>query len=81
MENVSKSISISKEIDERLRSVARETGQTKNSLIQQALREFIENREILAIEKELQAKARALGIQTEDDVVDLIHDYRKNKNR
>lgn len=81
MENVSKSISISKDIDERLRSVARETGQTKNSLIQQALREFIENREILAIEKELQAKARALGIQTEDDVVDLIHDYRKNKNR
>lgn len=79
MENIASSISLPSELEEKIKRLARERGQTKNSLIQEAMRQFIEKKEIEEIERKMQAKARTLGIESDEDVVELIHHLREEK--
>ncbi len=77
MENIVSTVSIPQDLEQKLKAFAKNRGQSKNSLIQEAVREYLERREIEIIEKKLQAKARSLGIGSEEDVVTLVRDVRK----
>lgn len=77
METVQSSLSLTKTLDEKVRALAKERGQTKNGLLQEAIREYIEKKELLTLQKKLQAQARAMGINSEDDVVEMIHEMRR----
>jgi predicted transcriptional regulator len=81
MENIASSISLPRDLELKLKDLAKNRGKSKNSLIQEALREYIERREIELIERKMQAKARSLGIESEEDVVALVRDLRKRSKR
>ena len=74
-------ISLSKETDGKIRNLAKKMGQTKSSLIQQALRDFLQRKELEEVERKMQVRARAMGIETDDDVVALIQEVRKKGRR
>ncbi|MBI2982469.1 MAG: ribbon-helix-helix protein, CopG family [Deltaproteobacteria bacterium] len=76
MENIVTSLSLPRDMEEKLREFARLRGQTKSRLIQEALRDYLQRKEIEPIEQKMQAKARAMGIESDDDVVALIHKVR-----
>lgn len=77
MENIVSTISFPKDLEQKLKEISKHRGQSKNSLIQEAVREFIERRDIEQIEGKMQAKARSLGIESEADVSSLVRDIRK----
>jgi len=79
MENIVSTISFPKDLEQKLKELSKNRGQSKNSLIQEAVREFIERREIEQIEKKMQAKARNLSIESEEDVASLVRDVRKRR--
>ena len=79
MENVLTSLSLTKDLEKKIKDLAQRRGQTKNSLIQEALRDFILRQELEPIERKMQAKARASGVETDEDVVELIHEVRRQK--
>lgn len=79
MQTTASTISIPKDMDLKIRELASERGQTKNGLIQEALRYYLARLELEDVERKMQAKARALGITSDDDVVDMIHQARKKE--
>ena len=79
METVQSSLSLTKTLDEKVRALAKERGQTKNSLLQEAIRTYIERIDRIELEGKMQAIARSMGLNTEDDVVEFIHSVRKEK--
>ena len=81
MENVVSTLSLPKDLEKKVREYAKKNGQTKSGFIRQALTRYIDRQEIADTQRELQAKARAMGIRTEDDVVKLIHDFRREQRR
>lgn len=76
MENTVTSLSLPRELDEKLRQIAKRQGRPKSRLIQEALRDFLARKEIELIEQKMQAQARVLGIESDDDVVRLVHQIR-----
>ena len=63
--------------------LARETEQTaqeercsKSELVREALQAYLEERRWRKLQHETAARAQALGIHTEDDVDNLIHELR-----
>lgn len=56
---------------------AREAGWTKSGLVREALRLYIEERRWRTLQREMAARAQALGLQTEGDVVRLIRAGRR----
>ncbi|MCE9624694.1 MAG: ribbon-helix-helix domain-containing protein [Deltaproteobacteria bacterium] len=81
MENIVSTISFPRELEQKLKEFAKSRGKPKNSLIQEAVREYLERREIELIERKLQARGRSLGIESEEDVVDLVRKVRKRSKR
>jgi len=81
MENIQTSLTLPPQLDESLRNLAQQKGQTKNSLIQQAIMDYLERQSILNIEKKLQAQARLMGIESEEDVVRLTREIRRSKKK
>lgn len=81
MENMVSSISLPRSLEEKIREFAKKRGQTKSSLIQEAIRDYLQRVEIEPIERKMQARARAMGIESDEDVVDLIHEVRQRRRR
>lgn len=81
MENIQSSLTLPPQLDESLRHLARQKGQTKNSLIQQAVSDYVERQAVLDMEKKLQAQARSMGIESEEDVVGLIREVRNAQKK
>ncbi len=81
MENIVSTVSFPRDLELKLKELAKNRGKPKNSLIQEAVREYIERREIELIERKMQAKARSLGIESEEDVAALVRSVRKRSKR
>jgi predicted transcriptional regulator len=81
MENVVSTVSFPQDLERKLKELAKTRGQPKNRLIQEAVQEYIERREVEVIERKMQAKARSLGIESEEDVAELIRSVRKRPKR
>ena len=56
---------------------AREEDRTKSELVREALRMYIEERRWRKLQRETAARARVLGLRSEEDVARLIHAGRK----
>lgn len=78
MENIITSVSLPGELGKQLKQAAQESGETKSALIARALRDYLARQELLKIECKLQAQARVLGLKSEDDVVEMIHELRRH---
>lgn len=81
MNSIASSITLVPDIDRRLREIAKATGQSRNAIIQQALRDYFRGSLIAEIELKMQARARALGIESDEDVVALVREVRGAKSR
>ncbi len=57
--------------------IAREENRTKSELVREALRFYIEERYWRKVQREIAARARALGITSEEDIDRLVHATRK----
>jgi len=55
---------------------AREEKCSKSELVCEALRIYLDERRWKKLQRETAARARALGIHTEDDVDNLVHELR-----
>jgi len=78
MESILSSLSLPEDLDQKLKKVAQNRGQTKNGLVLEALRRYLDHLEIYEVEKKLQAKARLLGIENDDDVTALVKKFRSS---
>jgi CopG family transcriptional regulator / antitoxin EndoAI len=56
---------------------AKEEDRTKSELVREALRMYIEERRWRKLQRETAARAQALGLQGEEDVVRLVRAGRK----
>ncbi len=57
--------------------VAREENRSKSELVRDALQLYIEERRWRKVQREISARAQAVGIRSENDVDTLIHSMRK----
>lgn len=72
-------ISLPPEMAAQVEEIMREEGRTKSELLREALRRYIEEREWKRLLKYAQAKAKEAGTTTEEQVNDLIHARRAQK--
>ena len=72
-------MALSPELDRQLRVEAEATGQSRNAIIQLALRDYLRQRRLDDIELKMQARARILGIESDADVVELVRQTRSGK--
>ncbi|OGQ06601.1 MAG: hypothetical protein A3G32_01760 [Deltaproteobacteria bacterium RIFCSPLOWO2_12_FULL_40_28] len=79
MNSIITTITLLPVLDKKIRELAKKKGQTKTSLIQEAISNYLERIEILEIEKKLQAKGRQLGLTSEEDVVHMVKQFRKER--
>lgn len=56
---------------------AREEHRTRSELVREALRLYLEERHWRKLQRQTALQAQALGIQTEADVEQLVHEVRK----
>ena len=56
---------------------ARKENRNKSELVREAFRFYIEERYWRKVQREIAARARALGISSEDDIDRLLHATRK----
>jgi CopG family transcriptional regulator / antitoxin EndoAI len=73
-------ISLPPDMAEQVEKVRREEGRTKSELLREALRQYIQERELYRIVREASKRNRELGI-TPDDVERLIDEYRTEKRQ
>jgi CopG family transcriptional regulator/antitoxin EndoAI len=66
---------------EQAQAIARQENRTMSELVREALRQYQQQRRWERIAEIGQAAARRAGVRTEEDVVQLIHDWRKEKKR
>ncbi len=72
-------VTIPNEIATRLNELQKSEMKNCSSIVTEALRQYIEWKMFKGLQREAAAVARAMGIRTEEDVVKLIHDFRKSK--
>ena len=72
-------VTIPNEIATQLNELQKSEMKNCSSIVTEALRQYIEWKMFKGLQKEAAAVARAMGIRTEEDVVKLIHDFRKSK--
>jgi len=77
MESKMTSLNLPVVLDEQIKKLAQDQGESKSSIIQEALRQYISRQHLFALEQKMQAKARQLKLESEDDVVSLIHKRRQ----
>jgi CopG family transcriptional regulator / antitoxin EndoAI len=70
-------VSLSPDLLREAERTAREENRTKSELVREALRFYIEERRWRKIQREINARAQAIGITSEEDVDRLIHSMRK----
>lgn len=70
------SISLPPNLVERAEEVAREENRTRSELIREALRFYLEERRWRELQREASSRARALGIESEGDVEEMIDELR-----
>lgn len=61
--------------------VAKKEGKTKSQLIRDALEQYLSERRWRQLQKELTARARALGIYTEKDVERIVDEVREKEDK
>ena len=69
-------ISLPPQLAREAERTAREEKCSKSELIREALRVYLEERQWKKLQRETAARAQALGIHTEDDVDNLVHELR-----
>ncbi len=69
-------ISLPPKMDEKINEMANKEGMTKSELIREALRRYIEEKELQELVKYGREKAIERGI-TEDQIEDIVDSYRK----
>jgi len=69
-------ISLSPQLARETERTAREKQCSKSEVVREALRIYLEERRWKKLQHETAARAQALGIHTEDDVDNLIHELR-----
>jgi predicted transcriptional regulator len=74
---VTSSVSLPADLARELARIARLEHRTKSGLIQEALRHYLEARQWRALQRDIQARARQLGLESEDDVERLLDDVRE----
>lgn len=70
------SISIPPSIEEKIEEITKKEGMTRSELIREALRRYIEEKELEELVKYGRKKALERGI-TEDQIEDIVDSYRK----
>ncbi|MBI2336285.1 MAG: ribbon-helix-helix protein, CopG family [Deltaproteobacteria bacterium] len=80
MESILTSLSLPKNLEIKIKKLAKSRGQPKSKLIQEALFQYVQRQELEEIERKMQQKARQLGIESDEDVVEMIHELRKSKS-
>jgi CopG family transcriptional regulator / antitoxin EndoAI len=63
------------------RDLARQENRTMSELMREALRQYQRQRRMEIIAAVGQAAARAANVRTEEDVVDTIHQFRREQRR
>lgn len=67
------SISLPPQMATKIEELMREEGRTRSELLREALRRYVEERELKSLYHYGERKARAKGITTEKQVADLVH--------
>ena len=70
------SISLPSILEKELEREAKAERRTKSGMIQEAIRYYLENKRWRKLQRETAERARQLGIQSEEDVEDLIDSIR-----
>lgn len=73
-------LSLPPEMAEEVENIAREEKRTKSELFREALRRYINDRRWIQIRQWGLRTSHEAGILTEEDVDELIHQYRRSKN-
>lgn len=75
------SITLPTELGREAEKVAKEEKRTKNDLVREAIRRYLEARQLRKLQAYGAKKARDLGISSEDDVNRLVHGYRSESGQ
>lgn len=75
------SISLPPKLEKEAEKAAKEEHRTKSELIREALRRYLEGRQLRKLQTYGAKRARELGTVSEDDVDRLVHDYRRDQQR
>ncbi len=70
-------VSLPPQLEREAERTAREEHRSKSDILREALRFYLEERRWRKLQRQTATRAQALGIRTEDDVDQLIHDIRK----
>lgn len=71
------SISFPKAIAEEIEEVAKKEQKTKSGVVQDAVRQYLELRKWQKAQIELSARARKMGISSEEDIEELVDEVRR----
>jgi predicted transcriptional regulator len=74
--NTITSISLPSQLSKEVDRVARTEHRTKSGVIQEAVRQYLELRNWQEAQREVSARARRLGLSSEDDVERIIDEVR-----
>lgn len=72
-------ISLPLEMLENVTQIAKKEHRTKSELVREALRRYIEDKEWATLRAYGTRKAKALGIQSDEDIVCLVREARKER--
>ncbi len=61
--------------------LAKKEHRTKSELVREALRRYIEDKEWDVIRAYGTRKAKAMGIKTDDDIVRIVREHRRDKRK
>jgi CopG family transcriptional regulator/antitoxin EndoAI len=75
------SISLPPKLEKEAEKAAKEEHRTKSELIREALRRYLEGRQLRKLQAYGAKRARELGIVSEDDVDRLVHEYRSERGK
>lgn len=75
------SISLPPKLEKEAQRAAKEEHRTKSELIREALRRYLDGRQLKKLQAYGGKRARELGIVSEDDVDRLVHDDRSDRQK
>ena len=73
------SLSMPPRLAKQVLSLARQEGKTKSELMREALRQYIEMKEMRKAQSIFSKRARELGIKDEDDIERIVEEYRSEQ--
>ena len=75
------SISLPPKLEKEAEKAAKEEHRTKSELIREALRRYLEGRQLRKLQAYGVKRVKELGNVNEDDVNRLVHEYRSDQQR